>query len=59
MRLNDPRVDEILQWWRKQPFWNKCLIALFHFNEWMSVTSLDWADKKASRELKERVFEKN
>ena len=56
MRLSDPRVEKILQWWREQPFWNKCLLAISHPSEWMSVTSLDKADRKACQDMVKRVF---
>lgn len=56
MRLSDPRVIEILLWWREQPFWNKCLFAIFHPNEWMCVVCIDRADKKVRREMYDRIF---
>ena len=57
MRLSDKRVSEILQWWREQPFWNKCLFALCHPEEWFDVISLDKADRKARKEMMDRIFE--
>ena len=56
MRLSDPRVGEILRWWRTLTWWNRLQFAFFHPQEWLSVVSLDQADRKARQAMLSKVF---
>lgn len=56
MRLSDPRVIEVLQWWRGLPFWRKFLIAIFHPLVWAVICGLDKFDRQAREEMYNRVF---
>jgi len=56
MRLSDPRVNRILQFWRDMPFWRKFLIAIFHPFEWTAICCLDKSDRKSREEMCNRIF---